>query len=76
MRPQRSSSTNPNKQVDFPGSPVIKNLPAYAGDTGSALEDATRIRVTTPPSLYQACAPEATLGNKRSDHNEKSRHRN
>ena len=29
--------TNDNKIADFPGSPVVENPPAHAGDTGSIL---------------------------------------
>ena len=61
---------------DFPGSPVVKNLPANARDTGSILSAGTKI----PPACgatkrvchkYQSpCTLEPMLYNKRSHSNE------
>ena len=47
-----------NENEDFPGGPVVKNLPANAGDPvqSLALEDSTCHRVTKPRRYnYRAC---------------------
>ena len=47
-----------NENEDFPGGPVVKNLPANAGDPvqSLALEDSTCHRVTKPERYnYRAC---------------------
>ena len=52
--------------LDFPGSSVVKNPPANAGDTGSALvqEDPTCRRATKSVShKYWACILEPTSHN-------------
>ena len=56
-----------NKQ-DFPGGPVIKNLPCNAGDVGSipgqgtkiphALEQLSLCATATEPTCSAACAPQ------------------
>ena len=63
---------------DFPGGTVVKNPPANAGDTGSALvwEDPTCREATKPcvPQLLKPVCLEPVLRNKRSHHNEKPMH--
>ena len=62
------------KETDFPGSPVVKNPPANAGDMGSipggrfhTFRGATKPVATTT----DACTLEPRLWNKRSHGNEK-----
>ena len=53
---------------DFPGSPMVKNPPSNAGDTGSIPGGVTKIphalgqlsphATTTEPALPGACAPQ------------------
>ena len=56
------------KRQDFPGGPVIKNLPCNEGDVGSipgqgtkiphALEQLSLCATTTEPTCSGACAPQ------------------
>ena len=55
------------KQENFPGGPVVKNPPSYAGDTGSIPGLKTRIQytagrpspraTTAEPTCPRACTP-------------------
>ena len=63
--------------MDIPGGPVVKNLPANAGDMGSIPggEDPTCHRATKPtPQVQSLCTLEPALCNKRSHHSEKPAH--
>ena len=62
------------KQQDFPGGPVVKNLPANAGTWvwSPDWENTTCCRAAKPVChSYWACTPELTTHNMRSRHNEK-----
>ena len=62
------------KQQDFPGGPVVKNLPANAGTWvwSPDWENTTCCRAAKPVChSYWACTPELTIHNMRSSHNEK-----
>ena len=73
---------------DFPGDPVVKNLPANAGDIGvipgpgrfhNASEQLSPCTTATEPTSrnYESpCALEPMLCNKKSHHNEKPVHHN
>ena len=56
-----------NDAEDFPGGPVVNNLPALAGDTGltPGLGRFTCHRATHAPQLLSPCALETTFPNKR-----------
>ena len=62
---------------DFPGGPVVKNLPASSGNTGSIPgPGSSTCRGPTKPALHSCCAPtlEPVLHSKRSHCGEKSVH--
>ena len=80
-----------SRKEDFPGDPVVKNLPASAGDMGS-IPDLGRSHMLQgnkacaqlqsmcsrawEPQLLSPCALEPMLCSKRSHHKEKPEHRN
>ena len=53
---------------DFPGGPVVKNLPSNAGDMGSIPGQGTKI----PHVTGQLPSPRATTREKPARHNERS----
>ena len=64
---------------DFPGGPVVKNLPANAGDTGSSPGLGTKIphavgQLSLRATTTEAHEPRAHALHKRSHHNEKPVH--
>ena len=70
--------------MDFPGGPLVKNLPANSGDTGSILgpslvwKESTHHRATGPVhrNYWSVQALEPMLLNKRSHRSEKPMHHN
>ena len=62
------------EERDFPGGPLVKNLPCSAGDVGSipswGIQILQAVRLLSPHAL------EPTLHNRRSQHNEKPSHSN
>ena len=79
----RNSSQNSNQkttQLDFPGGPVVQNLPAKAGDTGS-IPGLGRSRMSWDnwahvPQLLKPKSLEPVLRNQRWHGNEKPAHDN
>ena len=67
-----------NECMDFPGVPVVENLPADAGETGSfpAPGRSHMLQANSPGHNYWAYTLESKSYNKISHHNEKPTHNN
>ena len=75
-----SKNFSGNKETqDFPGGPVVKNLPCNAGDTGSIPGQGTKIphalgKLSQHAAITETACLEPMLWNKRSHHNETPTH--